>query len=275
MKPHRRFVLPDDPKRSLPLAVESIGLNPSQERIVRPNGYPVYHWLQTTAGRGMLQFEGRALLMPAGTGVLLFPGVSHTYESTAGGWETAYLTFGGPAAAGLLSALGIHESALFQWPSDAPTSTIVETIVERLETEGDVLGIEASTGAYRLLVTLMRYGTAYGKGGDSGRLDKLRTVIEWMERRYDDPDVGLEEISAVLQLSNRRLTGLFRETFGLPPYAYFIQMRIRKAKEMLVSSSPLSIREVAGRVGFRDASHFVATFRRHVGMTPEQFRRLH
>src|SRR5690606_32879109 len=140
------------------------------------------------------------------------------------------------------------------WMLDSPINGIVESVVEQLEASGDVFGIEASAGAYRLLVSLMRYGTKSAKGNDPERIDKLRTVIEWMENRYDDPSISLEEIAGVLRLSNRRLTSMFRESFGQSPYAYFIQLRIRKAKEMLVSSSSLAVRDVAVRVGFRDAS---------------------
>ncbi|MNP77437.1 Melibiose operon regulatory protein [compost metagenome] len=58
-------------------------------------------------------------------------------------------------------------------------------------------------------------------------------------------------------------------------YSYFILLRIRKAKEIMTGDTALTIRETAVRVGFRDASHFVATFRRIEGVTPEQFRNLY
>jgi Transcriptional regulator containing an amidase domain and an AraC-type DNA-binding HTH domain len=277
LKVHRRIVMPFEQLRRLPLAVESAGLNPDQERIVRPDGYPYYHWLQTISGKGSITVEGKTHPLPAGSGILLFPGVAHVYESEDGGWETAYLTFGGSAADGILASAGVHQSIFFQCPADAAVGRLIERMVDRLELGGDVFGIEASTSAYHFLLTLTRYGATQSgrKNGDPDRLDQLRAVVEWMESRCSDPSVGMEQIAGVLNLSNRRVTGLFRETFGQPPYAYFIQLRLRKAKEMLTSSSPLSVREVARRVGFRDASHFIATFRRHVGMTPEQFRKLH
>lgn len=274
---HRRVVMPFEQLGRLPLAVESVGLNPDQERIVRPDGYPYYHWLQTMSGRGRIAVEGRSHPLPSGSGILLFPGVAHTYEAEEGRWETAYLTFGGAAADSILAAAGVHQSTFFQWPADAAAGRLIEQMLERLEQGGDVFGIEASTSAYHFLLAMTRYPTSQPgrKNGDPERFEQLRTVIEWMESRCSDPSVGMDQIAGVLNLSSRRVNGLFRETFGQSPYAYFIQLRLRKAKEMLTSSSPLSVREVAERVGFRDASHFIATFRRHVGMTPEQFRRLH
>ncbi|OUM95213.1 MAG: transcriptional regulator [Thermobacillus sp. ZCTH02-B1] len=277
MKVHRRIVMPFEQLRRLPLAVESVGINPEQERIVRPDGYPYYHWLQTLSGSGRITAEGRTRTLPAGSGVLLFPGVKHSYEADEGGWETAYLTFGGAAAESILAAAGVHRSMFCSWPPEAEVGRLITAMVERLETGGDVFGIEASSAAYHFLLALTRYATNQPgrKKSDPDRLEKLRKAVEWMESRISDPTVGVEQIADVLRLSGRRVTGLFREAFGQPPYAYFIQLRLRKAKELLTGSSPLSVREVAQRVGFRDASHFIATFRRHVGMTPEQFRRLH
>jgi AraC-like DNA-binding protein len=268
--------MPAELAQYLPLAIESIGINPAQEQVSRPLGYDCYHWLQTVAGEGVMSILGKSVSLPVGSGFLLFPGVPHSYEAKDECWETAFLTFGGPSADAVMSAIGVHESSLFRWLPESGIGRLVEEILVQLENEGDVFGIASSAGTYRFLITLARFGTMPGKRtSDPERLDQLRTVIEWMESRYMDPEIGIEEIAAVLGLSNRRLSGLFQESFGQSPYKYFIQLRLRKAKEQLVRSSPLTIREIAERVGFRDPSHFVATFRRHVGITPEQFRKLH
>ncbi|MNN78108.1 Transcriptional activator NphR [compost metagenome] len=68
---------------------------------------------------------------------------------------------------------------------------------------------------------------------------------------------------------------MFLQTFGLSPYAYFVRLRIRKSKEMLVTQPDLTVKAISWLVGFRDVSHFVATFRKQSGTTPDQFRRLH
>jgi len=272
----RRIVMPAEHAQQLPLAVESIGLNPAQEKIARPNGYDYYHWLQTDAGEGVMNVAGKSYAMPVGTGFLLFPGVPHSYEAKEDRWETAFLTFGGAAADAIATSIGMQEPALFRWSPESGIGRAVEDMMLQVENDGDVFGIAASSGTYRFLVMLARFGMIHGKRqGDPDRLDKLRTVVEWMEARYMDPEIGIEEIAAVLGLSNRRLTDMFRESFGISPYAYFIQLRLRKAKEQLVRASPVTVREIAQRVGFRDASHFVATFKKHVGITPEHFRKLH
>ena len=67
---------------------------------------------------------------------------------------------------------------------------------------------------------------------------------------------------------------LFRNTFAHSPYAYLIALRIRKSKEVLLRTPYSSIKQITQAVGFRDTSHFVATFRQYVGFTPEKFREM-
>jgi len=274
VKINRRFVLPVDSPVPQPLAVETIGLNPEQEPILRKDGYPYYHWLQTTSGEGVAEIAGQTVSLPANTGILLFPGEPHAYESAGDSWETAYLTFGGSLADRLLASLGIRAATVYRLPPDAGAAKIIEQAVAQLAHKGDVFGVETSTAAYKLLLTLARYGDTGGKKKrNPERTRRLREAVEWMEQHCADADLGVRDIAAAMGLSERRLADLFRDFLGQPPYAYFLQLRIRKAKELLVRSSAATIREIAGQVGFRDASHFVATFRKHVGLTPEQFRR--
>src|SRR5690554_2288190 len=102
---HLRFQFPIADRR-LPLYVETSGYNPNQEKINRPNGYLIYHWLQTISGEGTISYGGRTCSLPAHSGVLLFPGVSHMYQAVSEKWQTLYLTFDGSLATEILLKLG-------------------------------------------------------------------------------------------------------------------------------------------------------------------------
>lgn len=274
MDNHRRFMLPVEVPARQPLAVESIGINPAQEDIRRDDGYPFFHWLQTLSGEGKARFAGRTVLLPPHTGLLLFPGDPHVYEATDGLWQTAYVTFGGSLAAELAAALGIHASSFFRLPPEAGVEALIRQTIERLERHGDAFGVETSSAAYRLLVTLARFGeTGMRSRGRPARIRKLQDAVDWMENHCADPDAGISQMAEALHLSERRLTSLFRESFDQSPHAYFIRLRIRRAKELLHAYPHLTVREIAERVGFRDVSHFTATFRKQTGITPAKFRK--
>jgi AraC-like DNA-binding protein len=272
---HRRIVFTQEGGQHLPITLDSMGYNPEQEPISRPDGYPMYHWIQTAEGEGTIFFENKTLMLTEGSGVLLFPHVPHRYEAVSGDWSTCYLTFGGSSAAHILESLGIQSSSFYRWESEAPLSGMLQEMLDWQETHQDMFGLRASTGAYEFLVTLSKYGQLHNNTAISRNIDKLQPLLKWMDQNYGDPDIGLYDLSARLDVSGRYLNSLFMQTFGLSPYAYFVRLRVRKSKELLISQRAATVKAISQQVGFRDVSHFVATFRKQSGTTPEQFRRLH
>jgi AraC family transcriptional regulator len=65
---------------------------------------------------------------------------------------------------------------------------------------------------------------------------------------------------------------MFKQSFGLPPHRYLTSRRIEKAKHLLAKPA-LSVTRVAFDLGFSELSSFTTTFRKHVGLTPTDYRR--
>lgn len=55
----------------------------------------------------------------------------------------------------------------------------------------------------------------------------------------------------------------------MPPHAYQINVRLDRAKDLLLRGWPIS--EVAREAGFYDQSHFTRYFKRLVGVTPGSY----
>ncbi|MDQ6417973.1 AraC family transcriptional regulator [Paenibacillus sp. LHD-117] len=272
----KRRIVPSSPAELLPLQVESIGVSPEQEKIERPHGYPYFHWLQTLGGEGELSANGHTWRMAVHSGVLLYPGTPHRYEAKNGSWHTGFITFHGSMAASLVQSFGWNIAERFQW--EAGTSRIFETLDDMLtlaESGGDPSGWQLSSDLYRFLTLLRTDARTDNRPSISKRLEHVQLLLDWLETSFADPGIGLTEMAAKLDIGERQLNEKFRELFGQTAYAYLIQLRIRKAKEWLPSRPDWTVRRIGEAVGFRDASHFVATFRRKEGMTPETYRKLH
>ncbi|WP_080838171.1 helix-turn-helix domain-containing protein [Cohnella massiliensis] len=270
----RRFAFTPGGEQTLPLFVETIGIV-IERKMVRTEGYPFFHWLQTTRGEGSFTVNGSTFALPVNSGVLLYAGTPHQYEASTELWETAYLTFGGPSVAEMLHTLKLQEGVPVRWDADAPLTGLLRDMLDRLETEPDLFGLNASADAYRFLIALRHYGRFDNRTDIAHGSERLRPLLEWLELHYADAEIGLAEMSGVLDVPVSTLNLWFHHTFGLSPYAYLVQLRLRKAKELLIGASDVTVKEIAERVGFRDASHFVATFRRKTGLPPRQFRRLY
>ncbi|OVZ11668.1 AraC family transcriptional regulator, partial [Pseudomonas aeruginosa] len=84
-------------------------------------------------------------------------------------------------------------------------------------------------------------------------------------------DIGLEELASACGTDRFRLNRAFKAAYGLPPYAYLVQLRLAKARQMLaVGGQPA---DLASALGFADQSHLGRWFRRAYGMTPAAYRR--
>ena len=62
---------------SEPFTFDSIGNHWTQESILRPNGFPHYHYLQTEEGCGRIEIQGKKYLLGEGEGVLIAPFIRH------------------------------------------------------------------------------------------------------------------------------------------------------------------------------------------------------
>jgi AraC family transcriptional regulator, arabinose operon regulatory protein len=271
---HIRYELTPSTEQRLPLYIESVGHNDEQEKIVRDEGYPFYHWIQTFAGGGQITIEGKVHELPIGTGVLLLPHISHAYQATQSHWATQYLTFGGTMVQDILLLINLNKSAFYRWNTDTPLHLGIERILVRIKNDPDFSGFYASADLYQFMMTLKRYGQTSNKLPLSDTLLKLRPLLDWLDENFSNPEIGLIEMAQLLKITPRHMNTLFRHTFGHSPYAYLIALRIRKSKELLLQNPQFSINKITQAVGFRDTSHFVATFRQYVGFTPERFREL-
>jgi len=275
MKKRRFFATAFEPHA--PFWIESIGFNPDQEPIRRPTGYGWYHWLQTKDGEGEAIIGERVYRLLPTSGLMLLPHTPHRYYAVGGGrWSTFYLTFGGPLAAQATAVLGIDADRVYRWDAGCPLDRAVPDAALRLTSRRRLSGLDLSVEVYRFLVALKRYGRPDGVAVSIDRLEqRIAPLLAWLDRHFANPDVGVADMADVLGVSPRHLRELFKRVYGCSPYRYLLGQRLRRAKERLLSYPDEPVRTVAERVGFRDAGHFIAAFRKAENMTPEQFRKLH
>ncbi len=83
----------------------------------------------------------------------------------------------------------------------------------------------------------------------------------------------LENIAAFCNISVNELRNLFHRHYQCSPRTFIRQVRINKAKEMLVEDEEMNITEVAYAVGFGSIYSFTRAFTEVEGIPPTAFRR--
>jgi AraC-like DNA-binding protein len=92
-----------------------------------------------------------------------------------------------------------------------------------------------------------------------------------LDRAYTTP-ITIEQLSDEVALSPYYLIRLFRRIYKQTPHQYLIQLRIARAKELLINSD-LSITEICVDVGFESLGSFSTLFSKIVGVSPSTYRR--
>ncbi|MEU4191925.1 AraC family transcriptional regulator [Kribbella sp. NPDC026611] len=96
----------------------------------------------------------------------------------------------------------------------------------------------------------------------------VQLVRSYLEENFA-ANVSLEELAALSNLSPFHLARVFRQEVGMPPHAYQLQVRLTRAKRLLLQG--MSVSAVATETGFFDLSHFTRHFKRHVGVSPGSY----
>lgn len=99
---------------------------------------------------------------------------------------------------------------------------------------------------------------------------KMLDCIELMEANIEQP-LQSWELAGAVGISKRQLERLFKRYFDNTPSRYYLDLRLRKAQQLLKQTS-LPIIEVAIACGFSSASHFSQSYRTLYGHSPREAR---
>jgi AraC family transcriptional regulator, glycine betaine-responsive activator len=98
------------------------------------------------------------------------------------------------------------------------------------------------------------------------RHPKLVSIIEKMEDNLEDP-LSPSLLAKQADLSTRQLERLFRRYLDRSPKRYYLELRLKKARSLLLQTD-LSVINVALACGFSSPSHFSKCYRAFYGRTP-------
>ena len=102
------------------------------------------------------------------------------------------------------------------------------------------------------------------------KISPLHSVDRYIEKNLSNPELSNEVIADELKISEVYLRKLFINHIGTSPKQYILDMRIQKAKELLVES-PLSVTDISRECGFSSVYHFCRAFKQRTATTPTQF----
>lgn len=95
-------------------------------------------------------------------------------------------------------------------------------------------------------------------------------IAVWLERHMREP-LSVQDICGAFGVSQSHLSRLFRKYTARSCNKYLIELRIRRARELLRDNPYARIRDVAEMVGYSDPLYFSRVFRSYVGKSPSDY----
>jgi len=99
----------------------------------------------------------------------------------------------------------------------------------------------------------------------------IRRAKNYIDSHYADPELSLNEVADHVSHSPSHFSALFSQETCQTFKDYVTEVRIKRAKELLRTST-LRAAEIAARVGYSDPHYFSAAFKKNTGISPTEFR---
>jgi AraC-like DNA-binding protein len=247
-----------------------------------PGGHPKSYDFRASAGRHLHEYQiiyisagegwfksaasGR-VKVEAGTVILLFPEVWHSYAPTeVVGWNEHWVGFNGDIARRMVrKGFFTPEHPILRAGEEARLLDLFNDVLEATRGNHPALQQLLAGVVVRMLALLYSVQQSRLAGDDPG----LQTIHQAVTRMRDNPETPLNipALSQELKVSYRWFRRAFAHHTGLSPHQYFLDVRLARARDLLVQTS-LSTKEIASRVGFEDAQYFCRLFHKKVGFAP-------
>lgn len=233
-----------------------------------------YQMLYTVEGKG--EFEsassGGRIRVKEGDVFLLFPGEWHTYHPDPKiGWKQYWIGFKGRnmddrVAAGFLSAgksvyhIG-YSTQIISLYKDAMQAAIEEKAYMQQLLAGIVNHLIGLMYALERNIILNK---------NTAHVDMVMRAQQYIRESLEST-LSIQDIAEKLSVSYSTLRKQFKDYTGLSPAIYQQDLKLQRAKELLTTTN-LSIKEIAYRLNFDSPDYFSAKFKIKTGRKPSEMR---
>ena len=248
--------------------------------------HPAHHYFNWSKGRVLQEYQ--VIYITKGTGIfnskvagdrtvqegsiiLLFPGERHRYKpDEKTGWDEYWVGFNGPIVHNLLAKkfftpaqpvlhIGYHEQLL----------NLFTEIIDK--TKDEKAGYQPLIAGTVMHILGYIYSLSQQDKFEGQDIDDIVNKARLLFRSNIDQNISPVDVANELHISYSRFRKIFKDYTGLAPGQFQIQLKIHKAKELLLDPAK-SIKEIAYDLNFESNFYFSKLFKEKTGLSPLQFR---
>lgn len=283
-----KYMLANDRDALWGLTVTTIGY----EEIAPGDEYPTHghadgYYFNLERGRELNEYqllyisEGRGIFhsttvptaqLREGDLFLLFPGEWHSYcPAPSSGWKSYWIGFKG-------RNIDDRVRAGFLSPTKPIYHVGFSDAIVRLYKEAYDTAVKEAAYSQQVLAGLVNHiiGVMYSLERNI-ELNRNQAHVDMVNRarlqirEHLESSLTIQQVAEDLGVSYSNFRKLFKEYTGISPATYQQDLRLQRAKELL-STTDMSVKEIAYRLNFESPDYFSAKFKAKTGRRPSELR---
>jgi len=104
------------------------------------------------------------------------------------------------------------------------------------------------------------------------KYNNFNTILNHIYKNLYKEDFNVNALSAITGYSQRQLSRIISSETNMTPAKYILELRLKKAHELLASDKHLKIKEVKYSIGINSSSYFSKKFKARFGFSPSDFK---
>lgn len=230
-----------------------------QHTRVRTHMHAMYELVYYCSGRGYTTIAGKQFDYTANHFTIIEPSAMHNEYMLE---ETSLMYFGFFNYNDLISL----KTAMFQ-DHDQVIYRLIAQMADEIKHKQKHSTLKLNALLQCVLIEISRMSE---KDGLPSNKETFIHTIKYMQQYYSS-EINVTQLANMSGYSYDYFRHIFKEYVGVTPISYITNLRINKAKEMLLDNQT-SILEISLACGFPNASRFSETFKKQTGMSPRQYR---
>jgi AraC-like DNA-binding protein len=224
-----------------------------------------------TRGSGIYETRSGRFPIKPGSLMVTRPGIWHRYKpDRKSGWTENYTGFDGRIPRELFSqGRAWAEKPVHYIGNREEFIDTYHKIFEIVLDEKPGFQQVASGMIMKLLGYLVSFEKQRNFSGK--RMEKVIRNVCFEIRENIGKEIDFKQFAEENNVGYSYFRKMFKQYTGIAPVKYQLDLKIRRAREMLASSD-LSIKEIAYEMGFQSIHYFSRIFKKKTGMSPSEIR---
>lgn len=237
------------------------------------NKHDDYLMIYCLDGEGKLTINNQIHTVKAGDITCLPKGVSHAYKaSEATPWTIYWVHFSGDKSEDFIDYLAINSNNyVFPLGIHSRLTSDFESLLECRQYSYNINAFVHTASLLRQILTHIAQLQPLAKQQAAHNFD-LERVHSLMQARVHE-QLELEALAETVSLSKFHFIKKYKELTGTTPINHFIHLKVERACHLLDVTTK-SINEISFAVGYEDAYYFSRIFKKIMGISPSQYRRM-